>query len=148
MDKAARPVIDIIARCACGAVELHMAGEVKSMFMCSCEDCQKSSGTGHSAAFLMPADSVSIAGKPKSHSRPAASGATFTRWFCPECGTPLCAQSSRGTALMTIPVGLIGAAALPWFKPNQLLFARTHRDWDVMPDGLPQHQTYRISGAT
>lgn len=49
---------------------------------------------------------------------------------------------------MTIPVGLIGAAALPWFKPNQLLFTRTHRDWDVMPDGLPQHQTYHISGAT
>ncbi|RYE83680.1 MAG: hypothetical protein EOP19_13335, partial [Hyphomicrobiales bacterium] len=127
MDKPARPQIDVTARCACGRVELHLAGEVKSMFLCSCEDCQKASGTGHSAAFLLRAADVSITGSAKTHARPADSGAIFTRWFCPVCGTPLCAQSSRGLELMTIPVGLLGAAALPWFKPNQLLFARTHR---------------------
>lgn len=148
MDKLARPVIDLVARCACGAVELRLAGEVKSMFMCSCEDCQKASGAGHSAAFLLRATDVTISGLTKNHSRPADSGAIFTRWFCPECGTPLCAQSSRGTELMTIPVGLLGADALPWFKPNQLLFARTHRDWDVVAAELPQHQTYRLPGAT
>jgi hypothetical protein len=148
MEKPARPEIDLTARCACGAVEVRLAGQVKSMFMCSCEDCQRASGTGHSAAFLLRAADVTVSGKTKNHSRSADSGAIFTRWFCPECGTPLCAQSSRGLELMTIPVGLLGAAALPWFAPNQLLFARTHRDWDVIADGLPQHQTYRLPGAT
>ena len=148
MERTARPVIDLVARCACGTVEVRLAGEVKSMFLCSCEDCQRSSGTGHSAAFLLRAGDVAVAGPTKSHARPADSGAVFTRWFCPECGTPLCAQSSRGTELMTIPVGLLGAAAAAWFQPNQLLFARTHRDWDMVPPELPQHQTYRLKGAT
>lgn len=118
------------------------------MFLCSCEDCQRSSGTGHSAAFLLRAEDVMVNGPTKTHTRSAASGAVFTRWFCPECGTPLCAQSSRGTELMTIPVGLLGAAAAAWFRPNQLLFARTHRDWDMVPPALPQHETYRLKGAT
>jgi hypothetical protein len=148
MEKSARPSIDLTVHCACGAVEMRLAGQVKSMFMCSCEDCQKATGTGHSAAFLLRAGDVTVGGTTKSSARPADSGAIFTRWFCPECGTPLYAQSSRAPDLLTIPVGLLGAAALPWYRPSQLLFARTHRDWDIVAEGLPQHQTYRIPGAT
>jgi hypothetical protein len=147
MEKPARPEIDLVATCACGAVSLHAAGTVRSMFMCSCEDCQRATGTGHSAAFLMRATDVTITGPTKSFARPADSGAIFTRWFCPECGTGMLAQSSRGTELYTVPVGVFGAAAADWFKPNQLLFARSHRDWDVIADRLPQHQTYRPTGA-
>lgn len=147
MDHATRPEIDLAARCACGAVEVKLTGQVKSMFLCSCEDCQRATGTGHSAAFLIRASDVALTGPTKTHARPADSGATFTRWFCPECGTPLCAQSSRATELMTIPVGLLGAAAAPWFRPSQLLFSCTHRDWDVVASELPQHQTYRERGS-
>lgn len=117
------------------------------MFMCACEDCQRDTGTGHSAAFLMKAADLVATGETKSFARPADSGAIFTRWFCPACGTPLYAQSSRATELVTIPVGLLGATALPWFQPNQLLFARTHRDWDLIDPNLPQHTTYREKGA-
>lgn len=148
MERAARPEVDLTAHCACGAVAVRLAGPVKSMFLCSCEDCQKATGTGHSAAMLLRATDVTVTGATKSHARRADSGAIFTRWFCPECGTPLCAQSSRGMDLMTIPVGLLGSAAAQWFRPGQLLFARTHRDWDVVADDLPQHQTYRLTGAT
>jgi hypothetical protein len=148
MEKPKRPEIDLEASCACGATSLRVAGTVRSMFMCSCEDCQKATGAGHSAAFLMRATDVTITGETKSFARPADSGAIFTRWFCPQCGTGMLAQSSRGTELYTVPVGLFGKQALPWFQPNQLLFARSHRDWDVIADGLPQHQTYRIPGAT
>jgi len=28
-----------------------------------------------------------------------------------------------------------------------LIFARTHRDWDLIDDALPHHQTYRDEGA-
>ena len=45
-----------------------------------------------------------------------------------------------------LPAGLFGADA-DWFAPNQLIFARSHRDWDVIAAELPQHATYRDEGA-
>lgn len=142
MATADKPEIDLSARCACGRVTLSVNGRIRSMFMCSCEDCQRATGTGHSTvALARPAD-VTVTGDTRSFARPAHSGATLTRWFCPHCGTPLYAQSSRAPDLLMLPVGLFGAAT-NWFVPNQLIFARSHRDWDALPDGLPQHDTYR-----
>ena len=41
-----------------------------------------------------------------------------------------------------LPVGLFGPEA-GWFVPNQLIFARSHHEWDALPDGIPRHATYR-----
>ncbi|MBN9306343.1 MAG: hypothetical protein BGO82_19815 [Devosia sp. 67-54] len=147
MDRAPRPVVDLTARCACGGVSLHFAGKVLSMFLCSCEDCQRATGTGHAAIVLARRADVSVTGETRSFSRPANSGATLTSSFCPDCGTPLLAQSSRAAELAMLPVGLFGAAAAAWYAPNQLIFARSHREWDVIDAALPQHQTYRDGGA-
>jgi len=146
MDRKPRPIVDLTARCSCGAVSLHFAGKVLSMFMCSCEDCQRASGTGHSTVVLARPEDVTITGRVKSFARPANSGATLTRSFCPECGTPLVARSSRAEQLLMLPAGLFGAST-DWFAPNQLIFARSHRAWDEIADDFPQHQTYRDEGA-
>ena len=112
------------------------------MFMCSCLDCQKGTGTGHSNVVLMPAEAVTMTGEVKRYSRPADSGATFTRCFCPECGTMLSGQSSRASGLRMLPAGLF-AGQNEWFLPNQLIFARSHMIWDLIADHLPQYQAYR-----
>lgn len=147
MDRPPRPVVDLTARCACGGVSLRFAGKVLSMFLCSCEDCQRATGTGHAAIVLARRADVAVTGETRSFSRPANSGATLTSCFCPDCGTPLLAQSSRAGELAMLPVGLFGAAAAAWYAPNQLIFARSHREWDVIDAALPQHQTYRDGGA-
>ncbi len=141
-----KPLVDLTARCACGRVTLAVVGRIHSMFLCSCEDCQRATGTGHSTVALAETGNVTVTGQTASFSRPANSGATLTRWFCPNCGTPLHAQSSRAGALVILPVGLFGANS-DWFVPNQLIFARSHRDWDVVDDTLPRHATYRDVGA-
>ena len=142
MSTSDKPEIDLSANCACGQVALSVRGRIRSMFMCSCEDCQRATGTGHSTvALVRPAD-VTVIGPTASFARPAHSGATLTRWFCSTCGTPLYAQSSRAPELLMLPVGLFGSNA-GWFAPNQLIFARSHHDWDTIPAGLPQHATYR-----
>jgi hypothetical protein len=146
MDRKPRPKVDLSAACACGAVTVRFSGTVLSMFMCSCEDCQKASGTGHSCVALARPGEVTISGEVRSFARPANSGATLTRHFCPACGTPLYAQSSRAEGVLMLPVGLFGADT-GWYDPNQLIFARTHRAWDEIADGLPQHETYREPGA-
>lgn len=146
MDRKPRPVVDLTASCACGAVTLDFAGKVLSMFLCACEDCQKATGAGHSAVVLARPTDVTITGAVSSFARPANSGATLTRSFCRQCGTPIVARSSRAAGVLMLPAGLFGAAA-DWYEPSQLIFARSHRDWDEIAADLPRHQTYRDSGA-
>jgi hypothetical protein len=146
MDRRPRPTLDLSAHCACGAVTLRFAGTVLSMFMCSCEDCQKASGTGHSCVVLARSGDVATSGKVSAFARPANSGATLTRHFCPVCGTPLYAQSSRAEGVLMLPAGLFGADTA-WYAPSQLIFARSHRHWDEIAEDLPRHATYREPGA-
>lgn len=117
------------------------------MFMCSCEDCQKAGGAGHSAVAIADPAALTFSGEVRAFARPAASGATFTRHFCPTCGTPLFGKSSRAPDAIMLPVGLF-AGANEWFEPSQLIFARSHRDWDIVADHLPRHQTYRQDGGS
>jgi hypothetical protein len=134
--------VDLSARCDCGAVSITAAGPIVSMFLCSCENCQRSTGTGHSAVVLFHTDAIRTIGATKSYSRPADSGATFTRYFCPECGSTVYAQSSRAPALRIVPAGIF-LGENDWFTPNQLIFARSHQDWDLIQDHLPRHHAYR-----
>jgi len=140
-----RPEIHASAQCACGAVSVAAHGTVRSMFLCACEDCQRATGTGHAAVLMLRADDVDLSGPTRPHVATAQSGATMTRWTCATCGTPVAAQSSRATTLLNLPVGLFGAAAAGWFRPSQLLFARSLRAWDHVDPDLPRHATYRES---
>lgn len=145
MEIRPRPSVDLVASCACGAVTIAFKGRVRAMFMCSCEDCQKATGTGHSTVALVAAPDVTVTGPTKSFVRKAASGAIFTRYFCPECGTPLYGASSRAPEVMMLAVGFFSGQN-DWYAPNQLIFARSHRDWDLVDEALPRHQTYRDPG--
>ncbi|MCZ4345918.1 GFA family protein [Devosia neptuniae] len=142
MSKPKKPIIHVNAACACGATEMSINGPCVSMFMCSCLDCQRATGTGHSTIALVPAGAFGLAGKAKAFDRPSDSGATFTRHFCPDCGTPLYGQSSRAPDIRMIPVGFF-AGQNDWYAPNQLIFSRSQQVWDLVADHLPRHVTYR-----
>tara|TARA_R110002020_G_scaffold134603_6_gene300718 strand:+ start:1819 stop:2325 length:507 start_codon:yes stop_codon:yes gene_type:complete len=142
MTPSGRPSIDLAARCACGATALTLRGPVVSMLLCSCLDCQRATGSGHASVALVPATALTVTGPAKSFDRPSDSGATFTRHFCPDCGTPLYGQSSRAPDIRMIPVGFF-AGHNAWFVPGQLIFARSQQAWDLVADHLPRHDTYR-----
>jgi hypothetical protein len=142
MSSGPRPEVDLEASCACGAVRIGVRGTIYSMFLCACEDCQKATGTGHATVAIMNTASVTVSGTTRCVDRPAASGAVFTRCFCPDCGTPLFGKSSRAPQSVMLPVGLFGRQA-QWYVPNQLIFARSHHRWDQIDEALPRHETYR-----
>ena len=135
------PVLDLSAHCACGGVELAVAGRIEAMLLCSCLDCQKMSGAGHAAVLRVDAADVSLRGETTAFNRPADSGATLTRRFCPVCGTTLCGISSRAPSKMLLPAGLF-AGNNAWFRPSLMIFARSHQDWDVVAADLPRHRKY------
>lgn len=136
------PQLDLTATCDCGAVTLSVKAAAISMFQCSCLNCQKVSGSGHSSVTLVPADGIKVVGATKTFVRPAESGAKFTRHFCPECGTTLYGQSSRAPAFRILPAGLF-AGQNDWFAPNQLIFARSHQEWDHIAEHIARHDAYR-----
>jgi Uncharacterized conserved protein len=140
------PDLHLTAACDCGAVTLTVAGQPVSMFQCACINCQKVSGSGHSSVVLFPVPSVRVTGATKSHVRPADSGATFTRHFCPECGTTVFAESSRAPAFRIVPAGIF-AGQNEWFAPNQLIFSRSRANWDMIEAHLPGHEAYRTETA-
>lgn len=142
MSSPKRPTIDVTARCACDRVQMSVRGPVVSMLMCSCLDCQRATGSGHASVALVPAEALTVTGDNKAFDRPSDSGATFTRYFCPECGTPLYGHSSRAPDIRMVAVGFF-AGQNDWYEPNQLIFARSRQAWDLIADHLPQHQTYR-----
>lgn len=142
MAKTNRIVLDLSARCACGAVSVALKGPIYSMLICACEDCQRATGTGHSTIAIANTSDVTVTGETRGFGRIAASGATFTRHFCPACGTPIYGRSSRNERSIMVPVGLF-TGQNDWFEPSQVIFARTLRGWDVIADHLPQHNTYR-----
>ena len=121
---------------------MAVQGEVISMLMCSCLDCQRSTGSGHATVATVRKQALQVTGPAKSFDRPSDSGATFTRHFCPQCGTGLYGQSSRAPDLRMFLVGFF-AGQNDWYAPNQLIFARSRQEWDLIDDHLPQHDTYR-----
>ena len=145
MNKSAKPTLDLTTTCDCGAIALHAQGQPISMFQCACLNCQKASGSGHSSIVLFRQTDAGVTGLTKTFVRPADSGATFTRHFCPECGTTIFAVSSRAPDLRIVPAGLF-AGQNDWYVPNQLIFARSHVAWDLIADHLPRHERYRESG--
>ena len=82
-DRKPRPIVELSRTCACGSGRVRLEGRVISMLMCACEDCQKATGTGHSAFALFRGPSVTMTGETRSFTRPSNSGASFTRTFCP-----------------------------------------------------------------
>lgn len=129
--------------CDCGAVALIARSRIVSMFLCACINCQRATGSGHSAVVLLHRQAITVEGALRPYSRPAASGALFTRNFCAQCGSTVFAETSRAPGLAIVPVGIF-AGENDWFKPNQLLFSKSHQDWDAVADNLPQHETYRL----
>jgi hypothetical protein len=147
MNKSPMPTLDLTATCDCGAVALHAQGQPISMFQCSCLNCQKASGSGHSSIVLFRRANVSVTGPTKSFVRPADSGASFTRHFCPDCGTTVFAVSSRAPDFAIVPAGMF-AGQNDWYRPNQLIFARARAEWDLIEAHMPHHAAYRPGKST
>lgn len=135
-----KPHLDENASCACGAITVTAKGRVLSMLLCSCLDCRKATGTGHSGFVAMRAQDVAVSGQTRSFTRIADSGSEISRHFCPTCGTPLFGLTARSPGLILLPVGLFDNP--DWFAPGQAIFSRTHLDWDTLPD-IPRYDTYR-----
>jgi hypothetical protein len=78
------------ASCACGKLSVTVQGDPYNVFVCSCTQCQRRTGSafGLSAYFHGP-QIVELSGAETRYIRSSDSGRPVQFHFCPSCGTTL-----------------------------------------------------------
>ena len=92
------------------------------------------SGAGHTSAFAMLADSVSIRGELKLYNQQANSGNTVTNGFCATCGCPIIDKSSGYLELIFIHAGSLDDPCL--YHPQKVVWSASRQPWDYIDPSL------------
>jgi len=122
-------------RCLCGKVTYKISSPPVNMGQCHCDDCRRSSGTGHISNAFFKKEHVIIEGKTKSYHSKTDSGSTITRIFCPECGSPLFGTLSSNEKIIGVSAGTMNNS--DWFKPAFIVFNKKRPCWDFMDKNVP-----------
>lgn len=126
---------DFTGGCLCGAVRYACSGEPAMAGHCHCEDCRRSSGSGHSSHLAVPEASVRLDGEVKGYARAADSGRMVTRYFCPTCGAALYSTNDGMPGMMFLRASSLDD--LEVFKPQMHVYASRAASWDHRTEGLP-----------
>ena len=124
--------------CLCGAVRYIVKAKPVAMAHCHCRDCQRSSGAGHMSNARFRAEDVDIAGETASYAVKADSGNTFTRHFCPTCGSRLYAVTTGWPGMIILTAGTFDD--MSWFEPMVVLYTRSRPAWDNTSGDIPSFE--------
>jgi hypothetical protein len=131
--------------CLCGAVTYLSDTAPAVVGHCHCVDCRKSSGTGHCTHLVVPKDRFSVDGEVRFYDKPADSGNTVSRGFCPICGSAVYSTNS-GMPDMVFP----RASSLDdpeIAKPSLVVYASRAASWDLVDPDLPSFAEMPEGGA-
>ena len=123
-------------RCQCGAVSYHCTAEPIGTLNCHCRDCQRATGSTHSAAFIVPQDSFQCSGELRFSQTVPARGGMARRYFCVVCGSPMYGQS-EATGLVVVNAVTLDDAS--WFKPAMNIFTSHAAPWVKLDPNTPHH---------
>jgi hypothetical protein len=97
--------------------------------LCHCRDCQRSTGSGYAAELGVLESGFSfVKGTPRYHAVKGDSGNTVRRGFCPDCGSPLVADSSGRPGFLAIQAGSLDDPTR--FRPTHHVYSSSAQPWD------------------
>lgn len=121
--------------CACGDVRYACSEAPRLVGHCHCEDCRRSSGTGHTTHVIVDEAAFQLTGVVTTFERVGDSGEAVTRSFCPRCGSPILARYAVREGLVHIRASSVDDASL--LAPGLIVYASRQLEWDVMDPSLP-----------
>jgi hypothetical protein len=121
--------------CLCGAVRYICDAEPMMAGHCHCEDCRRTSGSGHSSHLVVPEASVALTGEVKGYQRPSDSGNLVTRAFCPNCGAPIFSKNSAMPGMLFLRASSLDDLEI--FQPQMHVYATRAASWDAPLAGVP-----------
>ena len=121
--------------CLCGAVRYTVNSDFIFSGKCYCEDCRKSSGTGHGSVFAVPEASVQMTGKLTEYKKNGSSGQPIARSFCPVCGSRIASKAAVMPGVMMLTASSLDDPNA--FTTQMSVFASRAPAWDQPPAGAP-----------
>ena len=128
--------------CLCGGVRYAYSGEVGAAGYCHCADCRRASGGAF--GISVPADATEfriIKGRPKGFTKSSDSGRPVTRYFCPDCGSPLYTQPPLHPDKVFIKAGSLDDPTV--VAPNREAWTASRVSWAEIPEGIAQYEKSR-----
>lgn len=128
--------------CLCGTVRYAYAGDIDAAGYCHCEDCRRCTGSAFNISVgLALAQFTITAGTPKGYIRTADSGHELTRYFCPDCGSPLYTASPRHPDTIYVKAGSLDDPSL--VRPGHQNWTSRTVPWSVLDPALPAFEKGR-----
>lgn len=121
-------------RCACGATTYVLTEAPKFSYLYQCHQCQKATGAGHAALFMVSSEALDIDGPLRFFEQRSDNGNVVGRGFCGECGSPILLRTSGYTNLVFLTAGSLEDADA--FHPTQVLWHSQARPWDMTDSRL------------
>lgn len=122
-------------QCLCGNVKYTIKSAPQRMAQCHCNDCKRSSGTGHISNAFFKKEDVKINGQTSSYDSLTDSGSTLTRHFCPTCGSRIFGTNSTAKNMIGISAGTLDDSS--WFNPDFIVYNKRKANWDFMDVSIP-----------
>lgn len=132
-------------QCLCGQVKYTIASAPIRMGQCHCDDCRRTSGTGHASNAFFKKKDVHIEGETSRYDSETDSGSVITRHFCPRCGSRLYGYNNTVENIIGITVGTMAESA--WFKANFIVYNKRKPVWDFMDESIPVLQKCHLNNA-
>lgn len=125
--------------CLCGAVRYQSGSEPAVAGHCQCEDCRRTSATGHASHMAIPADAFQLEGSTTRYDKAADSGNIVSRHFCPTCGSAVYSTNSGVQGRVFVRASSLDDPEV--FQPQMVVYASRAPSWDHMAPGLPAFDT-------
>lgn len=123
--------------CLCGAVTVESSAEPQVVFHCCCEDCRRSSGTGHCTHIGIPESAFSLTDDVTFFAHKADSGNTVTKAFCGTCGSPIYSTNSGYPGAVFPRASVLSDPEID--RPQMVVYASRAVSWDKMDEMLPAY---------
>lgn len=133
----------ITGGCLCGAIRYAYDGEVGAAGYCHCADCRRVSGAAFGVSVPVMASGFRVTkGMPKGFTKPGDSGRPVTRYFCPDCGSPLYTQPPLHSDRLFLKAGSLDDPGV--VKPNRQAWTMSRVDWAKIEPGIASYEKGRI----
>ena len=120
--------------CLCGKVRYEVQEEHGGGH-CHCNDCRKSSGTGHCSHMIVPEPAFSVTGEVRFFDKPCDRGSIVSRGFCPNCGSPVYSTNDGMPGMVFVRASSLDEPE--HFKPQMIVYTDRAPSWDRIEGDLP-----------
>jgi hypothetical protein len=127
--------------CLCRKCTYTISGPIEPAGICHCADCRKVTGSPYGVSFRVLKNRFSLSGNPAAHAKSADSGTVLTRYFCPNCGSPLFTASEENLDAIFVKAGTLDQPEHVQIERQAWVSSRV--SWAAIPTGIATYQKGR-----